>query len=171
MSDAKERLLAAIDQDPALVERLLLVAEPECGPKVYDSTTAKEIVAPLLLGRAEERLVVVALDHKRQVLATTTLTIGSAVATVVDPRQIYRWALLQGKAGATAILLAHNHPSGDSRPSTQDIQITERVLRAGKVIGITLLDHLIVVDSGEYVSLSEEGVIPQPESGAQLWTS
>lgn len=145
----RQRLLAAIKGDPELVARLLVVAEPSGCARLSTPDDAYSVLAPHLEGWAEERLVVVALDRRNRPIATQTMTIGSAGHTVVCPRQIFRWALLQGRSGASGVILGHNHPSGDPTPSAQDIDVTRRVRRAGEVLGVPLLDH-IVVAGGTY---------------------
>jgi DNA repair protein RadC len=140
----RQRLLAAVKGKPELVDRLLMVAEPPDGPVVYDPDSAYSILAPLLEGHATERFVVVALDRKNRVMATEVLTTGSDRLCVVDPKQVFRWALLQGRSGAAGVLLGHNHPSGDPTPSYQDEEVTRNIQRAGKFIGIPLIDHIII---------------------------
>jgi DNA repair protein RadC len=81
------------------------------------------------------------------------LTKGSERYTVVDPMQVFRAAL---KAGAGAIILAHNHPSGDPSPSQQDRDVTVRIARVGRELGIPLLDHLVFADGAVY-SFAEHG--------------
>ena len=119
--------------------------------------TAATLLEPHLAGHAEERLVVIALDRRRHVLGVETMTVGNDACTVVCPRQIFRWALEQGRSGAHAIILAHNHPSGNPTPSQQDIDITNRVAAAGRIVGIPLLDHIVYVDALNWKSLSEQG--------------
>lgn len=150
----QKKLLQAVRAKPELLERMLLLAEDS---PPYSCTSPEELykaVAPHLLGYPEERLAVVALNRRRKVLGVEVLTKGNDSFTIVCPRQIFRWALLQGRSGASAIALAHNHPSGDPSPSTQDVEVTRRVLRTGRVLGVSLLDHLILAGSG-YTSLRE----------------
>ena len=97
------------------------------------------------------------LDRRRRPLAIRCLTRGSDGFTVVDPRQILRVAV---ELGATGIILAHNHPSGGPTPSEHDRTVTRRVARAGDLLGVRLLDHLIVGHEG-YRSLAEEGLLDE----------
>jgi len=156
---SKKDLLEAIKGKPDLVERLLVVAESPNMPRCLSPQEVYEAVAHLLVGQPEERLVCVAMDRHNRILAIKELTRGSDGFTVVDPRQIYRWALQQGRSGAFQIALAHNHPSGDPTPSEQDHDVTRRVAAAGRVLGITLVDHL-VVGHGNWTSLAEQGHLP-----------
>ena len=147
----RQRLVAAIRGNPALVSRLLLVAEPTTHSSPIASTDdAYAAVAPLVAGHPLEHFAAVALDRRHRVIASRVLTVGSDCYTVVCPRQIYRWALQQGPSGACAIIIAHNHPSGDPTPSEQDREVTRRVRRAGEAIGIPLLDHIVVGAGGSY---------------------
>lgn len=107
-----------------------------------------------------EELHAMYLDRRNRPLAVRVLTRGSDAYTVVDPRQVYQVAV---RLGAAAVILAHNHPSGDPTPSVQDLDVTRRVQRSGKVLGIRLLDHLVV--GSHVVSLAEQGALDPWESG------
>jgi DNA repair protein RadC len=97
------------------------------------------------------------LDRRRRLLAHRALTRGSDAFTVVDPRQVFRVAV---GCSASAVILAHNHPSGDPTPSRQDEDVTRRVVQAGRTLGIPVLDHLVVAGA-RYVSLAESGAVPE----------
>lgn len=164
---SKKRLMDMIKTDPSLLPQLLLLAERKQPIPLADSPDrAFDAMAPLLCGFEVERLVAVALDRRRRILAVETLTIGSDAFTVVCQRQIYRWAL---RHNAHGVILGHNHPSGDPTPSAQDREVTLRVARAGAVLGIPLVDHL-VEGSGEFRSLAAEGLLPTFAPGAS-WTA
>jgi DNA repair protein RadC len=100
-----------------------------------------------------EELRAVYLNQRRRVLGVLTLTRGNDAFTIVDPRQVYRPAV---RLGARAVVLGHNHPSGDPEPSHQDISATDRVERAGRVLGIALVDHIIIAGA-RWTSLAERG--------------
>jgi DNA repair protein RadC len=116
---------------------------------------AAALITPLLAGRDREHCILVTLDVKHRLLGLTTVSVGTADHTFMAPREIYRDALL---AGASAIFVAHNHPSGDATPSADDRQVTRRLAQAGGTLGVELLDHLVVGDP-EWVSLARLGVI------------
>jgi len=78
---------------------------------------------------------------------------GSLNASIVHPREVFRAAI---KCSSASIICAHNHPSGDPTPSPEDISLTQRLLQAGEIVGIDVLDHLIIGDSS-FVSLKEKG--------------
>jgi DNA repair protein RadC len=102
-----------------------------------------------------EYFVVVCLDTKNQPTAINISHIGSLNASIVHPRECYKSAILSNSA---SILVGHNHPSGKSEPSREDVEVTKRLAESGKILGIDLLDHIVLGD-GEYVSLKEKGYI------------
>ena len=95
------------------------------------------------------------LNRCNKVLGYSLLSVGGTSGTVVDIKVIYQTAL---KSNAHAIVIAHNHPSGNLKPSETDIRITKEIKEAGKLLGIQLLDHLILTDEGFY-SFADEGMI------------
>jgi len=108
------------------------------------------------LGHAQvESFGVLLLDARNRLLSDDILSQGGWSASVVRPREVFRRALL---AGAPALILYHNHPSGDPAPSREDIQITRQLVEAGQLLGIKVLDHLIVGGEG-YASLRERGLL------------
>ena len=122
--------------------------------QILSPEQAVELLRTMALGDVEQ-LVAVYLDRRRRVIGTRVLTRGSDQFTVVDPKQIYRHAV---EMGASAVLMAHNHPSGDPTPSSMDKEVTRRVASAGRVIGIPLLDH-VVIGGSRWTSLAEQGYI------------
>jgi len=121
--------------------------------------TSPRAVAELLLpqygNRTVEQFGVVLLDTKRRVLRITVVSVGTLGSSIVHPREIFREATA---AGAAALVLFHNHPSGDPEPSTEDVQLTRRLMAAGVLMGIDVIDHVILADV-RYCSLREKGVI------------
>jgi DNA repair protein RadC len=102
--------------------------------------------------RKKEYFRVFYLNTKNEVTATEDASIGNLNSSIVHPREIFRNAV---KKGAAAIIVAHNHPSGNPLPSQNDIDITKRLVEVGELIGIPVLDHLIIGD-GSYISLKEK---------------
>jgi DNA repair protein RadC len=121
--------------------------------------TSPRVLAEMLLpqygSRAVEQFGVVLLDTKHRVLRTTVVTVGTIDASIVHPREIFREA---ASAGAAAIVLFHNHPSGDPEPSHDDVTLTRRLVAAGMLMGIDVVDHVILADAG-YCSLREKGLL------------
>lgn len=103
----------------------------------------------------QEHLAVLFLDTKNQIIHNRTIFVGSLNSSIVHPREIFREAV---KRSAASIICAHNHPSGDPTPSQEDIHVTKRLVEAGKIMGIELLDHLIIGDR-KYTSLKEKGYL------------
>src|SRR2546425_13188556 len=102
-----------------------------------------------------EMFVAVLLDGKTQVLGFNVVSVGSLTAALVHPREVFKPAIL---ANAAALILAHNHPSGDPEPSAEDKAITERLRHAGDLMGIKILDHVVIGD-GSFRSFAEEHLI------------
>ncbi|MDV3572716.1 DNA repair protein [Elizabethkingia anophelis] len=102
-----------------------------------------------------EQFKILLMNNANKVLGIYLVSTGGVNATLVDPKLIYSAAL---KANASAIILSHNHPSGNLKPSTQDIQLTEKIKNGGKLLEIQVLDHLIVTSEG-YLSFQDEGLL------------
>lgn len=94
------------------------------------------------------------LDGKNRICCVDEVSVGSLNQSVVHPREVFKTALI---SSAAALILIHNHPTGDPTPSSEDISITRRLKEAGEIIGIKLLDHIIIGDS--YVSFVERGLL------------
>ena len=92
-------------------------------------------------GLKREHLIAVFLDSKNKIISDKVISIGTLNSSLVHPREVFKEAI---KSSANAIILVHNHPSGDCGPSSEDIEITDRVREAGEMVGIKLLDHVIV---------------------------
>mgnify|MGYP001358251394 CR=1 FL=1 len=123
--------------------------------KVTNAKDAFTVLAPLLESAAEEHAVVLLLDARHQLTAISQVSSGGVSATVVDPKVVFRAALL---ASASGLILAHNHPSGDVAPSPEDLALTRRLGEAGELIGCPLLDSLVIGD-GRYYSCRDHGVL------------
>ena len=102
-----------------------------------------------------EHFRVIYLNTKNYVIAIEKISIGSLSSSIVHPREVFKKAI---EKSAAAIILAHNHPSGDPEPSKEDIKVTQRVAEAGKILGIDVLDHIIIGD-GKFKSLKEMNLI------------
>jgi DNA repair protein RadC len=108
---------------------------------------------PKLRHLLQEEFHVVLLDTRHRLLRTSLVTRGTADTSLVHAREVFREAV---REGASAVILVHNHPSGDPRPSPEDRTVTRQLVAAGNLVGIPVLDHVVVGD-GRYVSLAEEG--------------
>lgn len=104
-----------------------------------------------------ERFAALALDAQNRVIGWAVLGQGGLSQCGVSPREVFRWALL---TGAAALVLVHNHPSGDPTPSADDIASTERLVRAGELLGVRILDHVIATaQGGTYSSFLDGGLL------------
>jgi DNA repair protein RadC len=125
--------------------------------KVTSSDAAYRILKDIWSKQIEtrEEFIILLLDRSNAVLGYHMLSMGGITGTVADIRLLYSLAL---KALSTAIIVSHNHPSGNLNPSQADIGLTKRIKEAGKLLDITLLDHLIITREG-YYSFADEGEI------------
>jgi len=123
--------------------------------QVTSPRSVAEFLMPQYGNRPVEQFGIVLLDTKHKVLRTTVLSVGTLDASIVHPREIFREATA---GGAAAIVLFHNHPSGDPAPSPEDKRLTERMIAAGVVMGIDVLDHIILGDA-RYFSFREKGTL------------
>jgi DNA repair protein RadC len=151
------RLQAAL----ALGRRLALAMTDE-HPLIRRPSDAVRLLQRHLSALPQEQLVILLLDTHNRVVELQTVYIGSLNMTVVRVSEIFRPAILRNSAG---ILLAHTHPSGDVTPSPEDIDLTQAVVAAGKLLDIAVIDHLII-GRGQWVSLRERGLGFQGEADA-----
>ena len=103
-----------------------------------------------------EQVIVCCLDTKNQPLSISVVSMGILNSSLIHPREIFKTAIL---TNAASLILYHNHPSGETEPSTEDINITKRIKEAGVLMGIELIDHIIIGSEGRYLSLKEEGLL------------
>jgi DNA repair protein RadC len=107
-----------------------------------------------------EKFIALLLDGRQRVLREHVVSQGTLTASLVHPREVFRPAL---RESAAALILVHNHPSGDPSPSSEDREVTRRLVRAGKLLGVRVLDHVVVAERG-YCSLNEEGELDGEDS-------
>ena len=98
------------------------------------------------------------LDTKNKIISDEVVSIGSLSASIVHPRETFKSAI---RESAAAVIFIHNHPSGDIKPSQEDILLTRRLVQAGEVLGIQVLDHIIIGDSSHF-SFRDNGLMPRP---------
>ena len=114
-----------------------------------------DFLMPRLRYAAKEQFVVILLNGKNKVIGTEVVSEGSLSSSVVHPREVYAPAMLHH---AAAIMVAHNHPSGDPKPSFEDEEVTRMLSRSGKVLGIPMIDHMIIGDGNYYSFLENEAL-------------
>lgn len=113
------------------------------------------LVGPRLRYRPQECLVALILNAKHQLLGEPDVSVGTAEEALAHPREVFREAV---RKNGCAVILVHNHPSGDPTPSKDDISITEQMCSAGRDLGIPVLDHIIIGDAA-YSSMRKEGLV------------
>ena len=151
------RVIAAVE-----VGRRTLQGAAEERPQLLTPAASAEYLLPRFGAYPVERFGVVLLDMRLRVMAVRVLSTGSLGATAADPREVFREAVL---ANAGHVVAFHNHPSGDPRPSPEDLDLTARLASAGDLLGIPLVDHLVLADTN-YCSLRhalrQAGAAPGP---------
>lgn len=130
-------------------------AAPRQLSKITCSRDAYDLLSPLMSDEIREQFYLLLLNNANKVISEQVLSEGGITGTVVDARLLFKQALL---SNATSIVLAHNHPSGNLKPSQADIDLTRKIKDAGKLLEIKLMDHLIVADGG-YYSFADEGML------------
>ena len=116
---------------------------------------AYEMIKDQLQDLDREQFIIACLNTKNEPTNITVVSVGSLNKAIVHPREVFKTAIL---SNAASIMAFHNHPSGDTTPSQQDLQLTNRLYEAGELLGIKLLDHLIIGD-GSFTSLKEKGYL------------
>jgi DNA repair protein RadC len=129
------------------------VAERE-KPVVKSPVDVVSIVKSQLKGKKKEHFLVLCLDTRNNVINCRAVSIGSLDTSIVHPREVFKEAI---SSSAASVILVHNHPSGDPVPSKEDIELTKRLAKAGEIVGIAVLDHIIVCDKG-YSSLKAKNL-------------
>ncbi|PYR93557.1 MAG: DNA repair protein RadC [Acidobacteria bacterium] len=129
-------------------------ASPGPRPRLTSPSAAVRQIAPLLEPEAVEVFGALLLNTKHEPICWHVVSRGCLDATLVHPREVIKAACL---ANAAALVVAHNHPSGDPEPSREDVVLTLRLRQALELVGIELLDSLVIGDGGRYVSLQERG--------------
>ena len=142
-------ILAAIE----LVKRALKIGEATL-PIIHST---KDVIAQsvYLRDKTREHLMGIYLNARNEMVFKKPIFIGTLNANLVHPREIFNEAL---KQNAASVILVHNHPSGDAEPSQDDLEITKRILEAGKIMGIDVLDHVIITKNKVF-SFKEKGLI------------
>jgi len=149
-----------------LYKALILKAAFELGERMHSGSldekiqiTSPQDVANFMMGKMEhltqEKFIVLFLNSKNVVIKQKTIFIGTLNSSIVHPREIFSEAI---KCASNAIVVLHNHPSGDTTPSKEDISATNRLRECGEILGIDLLDHIIIGDH-TYMSMVEDGYL------------
>ena len=116
---------------------------------------AYEVIKDQLQDSDREQFIIACLNTNNEPMNILVVSVGTLNKAIVYPREVFKTAIL---SNAASIMAFHNHPSGETTPSQQDIQLTQRLVEAGELLGIKLLDHLIIGD-GTFISLKEKGYL------------
>lgn len=144
------QILAAIE-----IGKRLSYGEALKKVKITDPSTIANLYMDEMRYLQKEHFRIALLDTKNQIIVTEEISVGTLNASIVHPRDVFKVAI---KRNANAIILIHNHPSGDPIPSNEDINITNRLIDVGKLIGIKVLDHIIIGDN-RYISFKEKNLM------------
>src|SRR5215831_19290703 len=142
------------------VYKIMLVREgrvPCYAQQIRSSADASTLLHTYLADVDREHFVIILLNQKNRINDVNTVSIGSLTASIVHPREVFKSAIL---SNAASIICGHNHPSGDCQPSREDRALTQRLVEAGKLLGISVLDHVIIGDgTSAYFSFADEGLL------------
>ena len=123
--------------------------------QILSPNDAYEMIKEQLEGLDREQFIIACLNTKNEPTNISVVSVGSLNKAIVHPREVFKTAIL---SNAASVMAFHNHPSGETTPSQQDIQLTNRLYEAGELLSIKLLDHLIIGD-GTFTSLKEKGYL------------
>jgi DNA repair protein RadC len=140
------------------IYRIVLVKEGKLSTyesRIRSSANAFTVLQAFMEGSDREVFVVMCLDRKNGLIGLNLVSVGLLTGSLVHPREYFKPAIL---SNASSVILSHNHPSGDPLPSQEDRALTARLVQAGKLLGIEVLDHIIVGD-GKYFSFADEGLL------------
>ncbi len=133
--------------------------ETDAGEKPKQVLKSPEDVAAVMMsklkGKKKEHFWVICLDTRNRPISRRQVSIGSLDTSIVHPREVFKEAV---SSSAASVIFVHNHPSGDPEPSKEDIELTKRLVQAGEIIGIDVLDHIIVCDRS-YLSLKASNLL------------
>lgn len=135
--------------------RRLVSSDPASRPVINSPQDVAHLVMEEMRHFDREHFRVVTLNTKNHVLGISPISVGSLNSSLVHPRECFKEAI---RRNSNAIILLHNHPSGDPTPSREDIEVTKRLADGGKILGIEVLDHVIIGDN-RYISLKERGIV------------
>jgi DNA repair protein RadC len=128
------------------------VGQARKAPDIHKPIDAVAFMRRVVTDDAREHFLALYLDGRHRAIAHQVVSVGTATAALVHPREVFQPAIL---TGSCAVIVGHNHPSGDADPSTEDRTATRRLAQAGRVLGITLLDSVVWTRAGRFVSLQE----------------
>lgn len=144
------KILSAIE-----LGKRISIKESKLHPVIKSPEDVSNLMMEEMCYLDREHFKVLLLNTKGQVMSCETISIGSLNSSLVHPREVFKLAI---KKSTASMILLHNHPSGDPTPSREDIEVSKRIIEAGELLGIKVLDHIIIGDK-KYCSLKEKGFI------------
>lgn len=151
IGEAKAIMLMALIE----LSQRLNTLEPQYMASLQSPKEVYELLSASMKDLDREHFIALLLDNRHRLLEIETVSIGSLDASIVHPRELFKSCVRRSAAG---IIIVHNHPSGDSRPSLEDKLVTQRLLEGGKLLGISILDHVIIAGDSFY-SMQEHGML------------
>jgi len=124
------------------------------GPNIRRPEEAVSLAKRAVQDDSKEHFLAIYLDARHRALARAVVSVGTATASLVHPREVFQPAV---NLGAVAVIVLHNHPSGDETPSAEDRSVTKRLREAGEVLGISLVDHVVWTREGDFYSFASAG--------------
>jgi len=122
---------------------------------IKSSKDIAEMLIPELRYKKKEHLMGIYLDNRNKIIRKETVSIGTVDTSLIHPREIFMPAI---ESGAKSVIIVHNHPSGNPTPSKEDIMVTKKIINAGELLGIEIIDHIIIGDN-EYSSFKDKGIL------------
>ena len=122
---------------------------------IKDPQSIVKAIRATIKDKAKEHFKLILLNSRNKIIGISTISIGTLNANLVHPREVFKEAIIHN---ASSVVLAHNHPSDDPEPSEADLEITKRIIEAGKIMGIDVLDHIIITKTG-FMSFKEKKLI------------
>lgn len=150
-----EKRIARLEASVELGRRALAARAARRGAVISQPEDAAAIIRPLVAGQDREHFFALALNTKNMLLRVIEVSVGSLNASIVHPRELFREVIA---VSAASVVVSHGHPSGDPTPSGADIQLTRRLVKAGDVLGIEVLDH-VIVGGDDHASLRDLGLM------------
>ncbi|MDZ7765333.1 MAG: DNA repair protein RadC [Melioribacteraceae bacterium] len=149
--DKAAALVAAFE----LVRRIEFESKRYSNKKITSPQDIAEIYIPLLRDEVQEKFYIICLSSSNRIIKHELLFVGTLNASLVHPREIFKTAIVNNAAN---VILLHNHPSGNTEPSNEDIKITQKIVEAGKMLDIQIFDHLILAGN-KYTSFVEKRLL------------
>jgi len=125
-------------------------------PQTVQGVLSKVLNSENEVDRMKEHFWVIGLSTRNAIQYIDLVSLGTLNASLVHPREVFRFSIIKA---VSSIILSHNHPSGNAEPSEEDLKITRRLVEAGKIIGIEVLDHIVIGDRDSFYSFKERGII------------